>query len=62
VKLARNGIIFFSLPGNHVTDIVGVLAKIFQAMELGEIKRPFILTYLHVHQETTWDLLMHLEF
>lgn len=40
VKLARNGIIFFSLPGNHVPDIVGVLAKIFQAMELGEIKRP----------------------
>lgn len=40
VKLARNGIIFFSLPGNHVQDIVGVLTKIFQAMESGEIKRP----------------------
>lgn len=40
VKLARNGIIFISLPGNHVRDIVGVLAKIFQAMESGEIKRP----------------------
>lgn len=40
VKLARNGIIFFSLPGNHVPDIVGVLEKIFQALESGEIKRP----------------------
>ncbi|XP_057830222.2 uncharacterized protein LOC131041213 isoform X2 [Cryptomeria japonica] len=40
VKLARNGIIFFSLPGNCSPNIVRVLAEIFQAMNSGEIKAP----------------------
>ncbi|KAH9288022.1 hypothetical protein KI387_032139, partial [Taxus chinensis] len=40
VKLARNGILFFSLQGNCFPNIVGILVKIFQAMNSGEMKPP----------------------
>eukprot|EP01018_Ginkgo_biloba_P031463 Gb_38142 [translate_table: standard] len=40
VKLARNGLLFFSLPVNHFSNIVAVLTNIFQSMDSGEIKPP----------------------
>lgn len=40
VKLARNGILFFSLPGKRFLNIIGVLAELFEAINSGELKPP----------------------
>eukprot|EP00252_Welwitschia_mirabilis_P017510 TRINITY_DN38798_c0_g1_i1.p1 TRINITY_DN38798_c0_g1~~TRINITY_DN38798_c0_g1_i1.p1 ORF type:complete len:377 (+),score=82.62 TRINITY_DN38798_c0_g1_i1:134-1264(+) len=40
VKLARNGVLFFALPGTSTPNVVDILKSIFRDLDAGEIKCP----------------------